>query len=642
MSRKILLVSGLLLLCRIGFSQVAMDSLSQLVANAKNDTSRVVLLNQIVTMIRDGDTNRAFLLAQESVQLAEKINYKRGLCTALENFGWLLYRRGDYSRSLEVSTRALKISEEVTDTNCASRSMINIAAIHYEQGRYPQGIETLRKVCIRANAMGDRRTLARSYNNIAYSYLALKNLDSAYQNAQRALTISTQANEKYLMAFADRVLGDISMQKKEYRKALRYFNDAVALAVQDNNNFIKASTYHRIGMTYDAIGDTRKALHYLEEDARISRELGFKDELERALKNLAEVHFKTNDLRKAYRYQTEYIAIHDSLHDQRSSEQLALMQTRFETEMKQAQIELLTKDAELKAEEIDHQRVWIYFYAGCLSLFTILVLILVYNNQQINRARKQLEEKNREIEKHTQLLSDLNSTKDKLFSIISHDLRSPVASLRGLMDIVGKDGLTQDEFRQITHALKRNLDSVYDDLDHLLLWAQTQLKGLQAFPENVDVRKIAEEKIELFRDQATGKNITLINEIPDDTFVLADRNHVNLILRNLIVNAIKFNRSGGTIQLRSREMNRFHEISVTDSGIGISLDDIQKLFNAQTHFTRPGTNKEKGIGLGLMLSKEFIETNHGKIWVTSELGRGTTFTFTLRASRVTALKSEVA
>jgi two-component system, sensor histidine kinase and response regulator len=642
MLRRIFIVSCFSLLAVTSFAQNDSDSLTTVINSATSDAARVVLLNKIVMTLRDNDTNRAFPFAQEAVELAEKINDKLGLCSALENMGWLLYRRGDFSRSLDISTKALKISEEVNDRNCLSRCLINIAAIHYEQKQFEQGIETLRKVCVNASSTRDLRTLARGYNNIAYSFLALRNLDSAFQNAQRAQRVSESAGEKYLTAFAKRVLGDICIEKKEYRNALQYFNDGVALAVQEKNNFIIASTYHRIGMTYSAMGDMENALKYLLEDARIARQLGFMDELERAYKNLAELYHKNNDLRNAYRYQAEYIVVHDSLHAQRSSEQLATLQTRFETEMKQAQIELLTKDAALKAEEIDHQRVWIYFYAGCLSLFTILVLILVYTNQQTNRAKRELEEKNYEIEKHTKQLSDLNSTKDKLFSIISHDLRSPVASLRGLMDIVGKEGLTQSEFTQITHALKRNLDSVYDDLDHLLLWAQTQLKGLKVMPENVDVRKVAEEKIELFRDQAESKNITLINDIADDTFVYADRNHVNLILRNLIVNAIKFNNSGGKIELRSSESNKFIEISVSDSGIGISLEDIQKLFNAQTHFTRPGTNKEKGIGLGLMLSKEFIESNSGRIWVTSELGRGTTFTFTLKAARVKALKSEVA
>ena len=635
MLSRILLVSLLIPAWTFVFSQQAeIDSLKNLVAAAQTTQDKIQLLNDIVTKVRDRDTNSAFTFAQQAIDIAEKTDYKEGLCVALENMGWILYRRGDFSKSLEVSARGLKISEEVNDKNCASRCLINMAAIHYEKRQYDKGIETLRKVCITASENDDKRTLARSYNNIAYSFLALHQLDSASVNAQRAMSISEPAGEKYLTAFAKRVLGDVYSEKKEYKKALEVYNEGVVLAEEDENNFIKASTLHRIGMVHSALGEIDTALKYLLEDAQISRDLGFKDELERAYRNLAELYYKKNDLRRAYRYQSEYLAIHDSLNNQRSSEQIAMMQTRFETEIKQAEIELLTKDAALKAEEIDHQRVLIYFYAGCLSLFAILVFILVYTNRQTNKAKTLLEEKNSEIEKNTQQLRGLNSTKDKLFSIISHDLRSPVASLRGLMDIVGKSGLSQEEFAELAVSLKDNLDSVYDDLDNLLLWAQTQLNGLHATPEHISVSKIASERIELVKDQAEHKNITLINNISDNTFVYADRNHVNLILRNLIANAIKFNRSGGTITLSSRKDNGFFQISVTDSGIGLSIEDIQKLFNAETHFTRPGTNKEKGMGLGLMLSKEFIESNHGKIWVTSELGQGATFTFTLRVGKV--------
>jgi signal transduction histidine kinase len=169
------------------------------------------------------------------------------------------------------------------------------------------------------------------------------------------------------------------------------------------------------------------------------------------------------------------------------------------------------------------------------------------------------------------------------------------------------------------------------------MWAQTQLKGLQVLPEPVDLKTLADEKIGLLKEVANSKKISIINHIQPETVVLADRNHISLIFRNLIGNAIKFNETGGTIQLSSKNMGGHYEVSVSDSGVGISLDDIHKLFNAETHFTRPGTNKERGLGIGLLLTKEFIENNNGSIWVTSELGKGTTFTFTLMSSAAEVL-----
>lgn len=613
------------------------DSLAHMVKLRPSDTVKVSLLNRLVTSLREKDNNRALPFAHEASELAALLNDRRGLSRALENLGWIYYRKGNYSKSLETSTRALRISEEIQDKALMAKCQVNIAAIYYEQKQYVQAIASFRKAYNIAMEINDQPLKARCYNNIAYTFLGCNAIDSAYFHVHRALKLSEVAGDPYLIAFARRTLGDIKLLKKNVPEALAHFNECHRLSVLHKNTFIKASVLHRLAKAYVQQGNFEKALNHLSENLTVAKQYGFEDELERAYKMLAEIYYKKNDLKRAYMYQTAYINLHDSLYNQRSSEQIAIMQTRYDTEIKQAQIELLTKDAALQNEEINQQRVWIYFYVGCLSLLVILAFVLLYNNRYASKARQALEEKNKAIEIQTRQLENLNATKDKLFSIISHDLRSPVASLRALMEIVTKVGLSQEEFVDVTTSLKSNLDSVYEDLDNLLFWAQTQLNGLQAFPEEFDLRQLADDKISLFKDLARIKKITIVNGIPDDTFVLADRNHVSLIFRNLLANAVKFNQPGGLITISASEKANYYEIEVMDSGVGISCEDINKLFNAETHFTKPGTHKEKGVGIGLLLTKEFVESNHGSIWVNSQLGKGTTFTFTLKTSKQAVL-----
>jgi two-component system sensor histidine kinase/response regulator len=613
------------------------DSLESLVMSVPSDTTKVWLLNNLVISLREKDNNKAYIFAQQAKDLAELLSYKKGLCYALENLGWILYRKGDYSKSLDISTQALKICEEIQDKACMSRCLVNIAAIQYEQKQYAVAIDNLRTAYRAGIAIGDKRTMSRSLNNIAFAFLGLNNLDSALLYAQKGLAISEAANDPYMNAFARRTIGDIYLLRNNLAKAFDNFKICLNISVKQGNTFLRASVLHRLAKLYLLQGYSEKALSSLLENIEIAKEFGFKNELERAYKLMSEIYYKKNDIAQAYQYQSAYIKLHDSLYDQRTDEQISLLQIRFDTEMKQAQIELLTKEAALKAEELERQKVWSYFFIGCLSLVAILAFVLFYNNRHTSKARISLEQKNREIQSQTHQLRNLNSTKDKLFSIISHDLRSPVASLRALMEIISTSGLTQEEFVDVTKALKKNLDAVYDDLDNLLLWAQTQLKGLHAFPEEIELSKVADEKIALFRDLAGNKKISIINSIQPGITVLADKNHVSLILRNLITNAIKFNHPGGTIKLSSKEKIDHYEISVADSGIGITAEDIRKLFNAETHFTKPGTYTEKGVGIGLLLTKEFVDTNHGTIWVTSKPGEGTTFTFTLKASKVAML-----
>lgn len=633
MSFRIIL-AALVLLAIQGFAQKSeTDSLESLVSSVPSDTNKVWLLNRLVHSLREKNNKKALIFAQQAKDLSELLRYDKGRCDALENYGWLLYRKGDYSKSLDISTQAVRLATQLKDSAAIARCQINVAAIHYEQKQFREAIEAFRKAGRLASAIGERLIEARCYSNIGYSFLGLKELDSAFIFTQKNLAISEAENDPYLVAFGRRTLGDIYLARNNTPEALANFNICLNLSIKHANTFLRVSVLHRLAKTYSLLGQYGKAMDYLKENLSIAGRYGFKDELERAYRMMAEIHYKQNDLTKAYEYQSRYIELHDSLYNQRSSEQIALMQIRFDTEMKQAEIELLTKDAALQAEQINQQRVWIYFYVGCLTLLLILAFVLYYNNRYNSKAKFALEEKNKEVERQAHQLRNLNSTKDKLFSIISHDLRSPVASLRALLEILDTAGLTQQEFVDVTRSLKRNLDSVYDDLDNLLLWAQTQLKGLQAFPEEFDLRKLAEEKLVLFNDLAANKKVNMVNEIQAGTLVMADRNHVSLIFRNLIANAIKFSQPGGVVVIAAQERADLCEITVSDSGVGISHEDIQKLFNAETHFTRPGTYKEKGVGIGLLLSKEFIETNKGSIKVTSELGKGTVFTFTLKTSR---------
>ena len=606
------------------------DSLENIIKTIPSDTSKVWHLNKLVSILRDRDSNKAFKYAKEAKDLALLLNYERGLAQALENIGWIHYRKGDYSKAFSVSVEAMNMSEKLHDKPGIARCLNNVAAINYEQNQHALAIENLKKAFMVSTEIADGPGISRSLNNIAYCFLGLNQLDSARFYAERGLEASERYDKPYLKGFAVRTLGDIDFNEKKYESALDKYEQVIQMADKLENVFLKVSTMHRIGETYVLLNKSDRALSYLFKNISVARRYEFRRELEQSLKLISEIYSKQKQIAKAYDYQNQYLAVHDSLYEQRSSEQMALMQVRFDSEMKEAKIELLTKDARLKQEEINRQRLWMYFSVGSLTLMAILAFVLLYNNRLKKRANDELALKNREIQLQAHELKNLNITKDKLFSIISHDLRSPLASLRGLMDILGVDGLSSQDFISTSKKLRRNLESVQEDLDNLLFWAQSQLNGLQSNPENLHLRPIVEDKIELFREIARQKAIRIINEIDDSIAIVADKNHISLVVRNLLANAIKFNKLGGVITITEKRIGEHVEISVSDSGVGMSTTDLGKLFNVETHFTNPGTHQEKGAGIGLLLTKEFIEKSGGSIWAKSELGKGSTFTFTVK------------
>ena len=633
--RTVLVVILLQLTFLCNAQQNEVDSLEYIIKTIPADTSKVWHLNKLVNILREKDNMKALDYAKQARDLALLLNYQSGLGQALENLGWIHYRKGDYSKAFELSVEALSIGESLQDKSAIARCLNNIAAVNFEQNQHAQAISNFRKAYVISKAIGDRTSMARSLNNIAFCFLGLKQMDSARVYATKGLHIAEQYDKLYLVGFGLRTLGDIDLSENKYEAALLKFDRVSSIATSLDNVFLQVSTMHRVAKVYFVMRKMDKALACLQQNITLAKKHNFRSELERSLKLMSDIYAAQHQIEKAYAFQSQYLVVHDSLYQQRSSEQMTMMQVSFDSELKETKIELLTKEAQLKQEEINRQRLWMYFSIGSLTLMAILAFVLLYSNRLKNKTNDALELKNQAIQEQTHQLKNLNITKDKLFSIISHDLRSPLASLRGLMNIMDVDGLSAEDFTSTSKKLKKNLESVQEDLDNLLFWAQSQLNGLQSNPTQVKVRPIVEEKIDLFTEIAQQKEITIMNEIDNDLTIVADENHISLAIRNLLANAIKFNKRGGLIMIRERNVGEYVEISVSDSGVGMTSEDLGKLFNAETHFTNPGTQQEKGVGIGLLLTKEFIEKNGGSIWAASEPGKGSTFTFTVKQIAVT-------
>ncbi len=242
--------------------------------------------------------------------------------------------------------------------------------------------------------------------------------------------------------------------------------------------------------------------------------------------------------------------------------------------------------------------------------------------------RKQAEER---IRKSETKLRELNITKDKLFSIIAHDLKSPFNTILGFSDLlveqVGDNNYEGiDKYAEIVAKSSHRL---MDLLTNLLEWSQAQTGSIDFNPKHLDLRLLINECMELFDDNARQKSITIHNNILQETTVFADHSMISSVMRNLISNAVKFTNMGGQIVISAQQTHDETHISVNDNGIGIEPERISSLFRIDSNTATKGTNKEKGTGLGLILSKEFVERHGGLISVMSETGKGSTFHFTL-------------
>jgi signal transduction histidine kinase len=225
-------------------------------------------------------------------------------------------------------------------------------------------------------------------------------------------------------------------------------------------------------------------------------------------------------------------------------------------------------------------------------------------------------------------LRDLNHLKNKLFSVIAHDLKSPMYALRNVFHNIEKYDLPAEDIKAMVPEVMKDLNYTTTLMENLLQWAKCQMQTLEVSLTTVNIKEIADEVFNQLSNHADQKNIRIINGIKKNVYVVGQHDMLQLVLRNLVTNAIKFTSSEGCVRLGVEEAHGFVEVFVKDSGIGISPEDLERISHNE-YFTTRGTCSEKGTGLGLMLSKEFLSKNHGSLHITSEQGVGSRFSFTL-------------
>jgi len=271
--------------------------------------------------------------------------------------------------------------------------------------------------------------------------------------------------------------------------------------------------------------------------------------------------------------------------------------------------------------------IWALTSVSLLTEFESKPLYFIVQVQDITK-RKRNEE---QVLKYAEELKNLNASKDKFFSIISHDLRSPFNSLLGLTEFISHyyDDMNPSEVKSSILNVYNSAQQVYNLILNLLEWSMLQSGRLKVEKGVINLAELGVEIINLYKDAADNKQLELVNNINENILVYADKYMIDTIIRNFVSNSIKFTNSGGKIIIKGVINGDNAEVSVTDTGIGISIANQKNLFRIDEQFRRDGTGNEKGTGLGLILCKEFIEKNNGVLWVESEEGKGSRFSFTV-------------
>lgn len=607
------------------------DSLENVLPGTEGNT-RLVLLNELATYLREIKQGQAFAYATEAEKLAIELGNKSQEAKAKENIGWIYYRKGQWQKSFDYSRESYDLAMEVNDLQEAARVLNNMGALYYEQNNYPLAIEQFKRAYQLSSKAEDLYTTIRSLNNVAFNYTLIDELDSAYYYAQKAIQANIQSGSPYLTAFSHRVIGDIYLERAQLDSAEIIYELALELAVKQGIMSFQASILHRMGNLYLQNGKLGKAKSALDKGLEISTANHYLDEQSKNHQYLAEYYEKTGDIEEAFRHQKLYLQLNDSLTDKSTKDRLALMQGMFQDDLNQTELDLLVAQNENQAARLAFNRRIIFIISIAAILVLVLMIWLYFLHRNVKRAntellghQKKIQDQNADLASKSMQLQEINQTKNKLFSVLGHDLKGPVGQVKSIVDLLIKGELDQDEFEVLLKDLNKDVDSVYLTLDNTLKWSMAQMEGFRINRANVKLNTVVKSSIQLIGPMIKEKQIRIKNQLHGGEEVFVDRDLIEVVIRNILSNAVKYSNTGDEIELRSEIGAYTCVLCIKDNGVGMDEAQLDKLLSDEYVFSgsQLGTKQEKGSGLGLQICKEFTRLNGGELRIQSELGKGT-------------------
>ena len=671
------------LLCSTpSFSQTSSgyaDSLERQLTEKIPDTVRVSLLTSLASSYIFIDFQKSLKYAQEAVELADKLNDNRLKLKANRELALAHNLGGDFTSALAYENRSLQLATTERDTTEIGTSFSNIGNYYYEMGVYDEAYNYLTRAYILLKdgqvTHDDSVLMNIAIHNLGRVFKELGQYETALQHLDLSRNRSIQLKDREGNPYSLDEIGDVMLRMGEYDSALYYLQEALSetgsLLEENPESLVKElqpKTLIKMARVHMFKGAFDEALDYYDQAYQLYQvtnnqfgiaevQLGVgmlklrqRDFAEAELKmysaltiaqkinarvleincygQLSQLWEARNDFEKALSYYKQQHQLHDSLFSQEMQQKLFRDQMQFATASKDDQIEALTKLEELRKSEIRKQELIRNILVVVVALSVILLFTVYRSGQRRKRINKLLLEHQEEIKKRSVELEQLNQVKDKFFSIISHDLRSPINALAGMLELIDKGAVTTEELPEALRELRTRFVHTRTLMNNLLDWTLIQMDKINLRPVKIDLKSMANGNIELM-GAMLEKHIKFMNFIPPNAMVMADSNTVNLVIRNLISNAMKFTNDGGEIRISAEEKDSEWAVAISDNGVGMKPEVQKILFDKINPYSSRGTANEKGTGLGLILCKEFIEKNNGQIWFESAEGQGSTFWFTL-------------
>jgi len=648
-----LFVLFMILLCVNTYCQKhTADSLSKLIETL-NGERKVDAINELADIYYYIDTKKSIEYAEQGLRIAYSINYQKGIAANYGTLGFS-YVNVDNQKAIEYTNKALEIRYRINDKPGQGNSLNMLGVIHYYTGDYLIAIDYHIKALKIREEVGDEFAIATSYNHIALVLIALENYDTAMEYLKKALTLVIKTKDEAGTGIINDNIGRIYGIKGDFRKANEYFSRSLKINREIGNLKSEANSCFNIAEVYKDMKDTANAMKYYKYAADIYSRLDEKNGIANVENGLAKIYktsgltkqailhasialknaqlinslvnissaadilqgeySKMGDYKNAYSYMEIYVKAKDSLINVDKIKRLSKKEYDY-------RVETMKKEQDSRLEK---QKLFIYILSLTIVLLVVIFILIFFSYRQKKVSNERLNALNLRLQ-------ELNSTKDRFFSIIAHDLKSPFLGLMGYSQILSEDytQLQEDEKKIYIGNIHELTKSTYKLLENLLEWSRLQTGKIEFNPELCNIYEVLYQTLDLLAKTAENKRISIENLIDKNLTVKADKHMLQTVVRNLISNSVKFTKPNGHISAKTeRKANNIH-ISIQDDGVGMNRTTINTLFRIDKTTSTKGTVNEEGTGLGLLLCKEMIELHNGKIWADSEEGKGSIFYISL-------------
>ncbi|MEN0047547.1 MAG: ATP-binding protein [Bacteroidota bacterium] len=569
----------------------------------------------------DEKQDSAIFFFEQAISYAESIKDYYTVAACTNNIGRIQIKNLERDQAIQNFFKTITLIDSLKIEDAQFMKAIalgNLGEAFKNKKEYDKAIEYLEQAMTTSKARNAKVIASIYLDELAISYLNIGLEDKAIELIEEALKVQNELNDYESQVEVLLNYADIELAKKQPKESLRRAQQAYQISLQHQLKSMYNRTLLSIAKSYFAIGNLKEAKKHaatVYEDLIVDKSSSNIEKLH-TLQLLSEITFASREYKEAYQYLKLNRNLQQILNDERAAILSKEAAAKYNNDITLAEVERLEKD-QLS------QRKWINTLLGFLVLIVLLFFIVFSLYRKKTNLANELNQRNKEMTIQSEELQRLSELKDKLFSTISHDLKSPIANFeQGIHHLLSGE-LLKEDFFYYAKTLKADATQLRKSVDELMNWSYMQMIGLQPKVTDVDLHKMVEENINIYRKIAEDKKIVFYNKLAPNCFVKADQEHLNSIVRNLTSNAVKFSNEGGIIIFRAHQGEDIVTFSVEDQGIGIEKEQLKDIFHPGS--TTWGTAGEKGTGLGLALCKEFVEQNGGKIWVKSDIDNGSIF-----------------